>query len=193
MKKLFGLSCLTAMLVMACTSGNVNVSRIPFPEAEYARFQVPGSGVIRGRVYIIAQGGDAVVAKENRVILNPVTSYSLQWYEGARLKHPMEDPDPRLRSYVREVVADAEGRFEIDNVPAGDYFLSAPLAWEAPWPVRRNSSIMPQGGFIVQKVTVKEGGTIDVPLTYHVRLSDDMLRIIQSGSAKSPEWTSAGF
>jgi len=193
MKKLFGLSCLTAMLVCACTANNVIMSRIPFPEAEYLRFQAPGSGVVRGKVYIMAQGGDAVVAQRNRVILNPVTSYSLQWYEEARLKHPMEDPDPRLRRYVREVIADADGRFEFTNVPAGDYYLSAPLAWEAPWPVHRNSSVMPQGGFIVRKVAVHEGDTVEVSLTYHVRLPDDELHIIQSDSDKSPIWTATEF
>jgi hypothetical protein len=193
MKKLIGLSCFTIMLTLACTSNNVVVNRIPFPEAEYANLHVTGTGVVRGQVSLVAQGGDVMVAAGNRVTLNPVTSYSSQWYESAHLKQPLADFDSRIKAYVREVDADAEGRFIFANVPEGEYFLSTPLVWEAPWPVRRASSVALQGRFIAQKVSIQEGREVTASLTCRVRLPGDMLCIIRPDSTKMPYWTALRF
>jgi hypothetical protein len=193
MKKLIGLSCFTMMLTLACASNNVVVNRIPFPEAEYANLHVTGTGVVRGQVCLVARGGDEMVAAGNRVTLNPVTSYSSQWYESAHLKQPLADPDPRINVYVREVDADAEGHFIFANIPEGEYFLSTPLVWEAPWPVRRESSVTLQGRFVAQKVSVQEGVEVTVPLTCRVRLPGDMLCIIRPDSTKMPYWTALSF
>lgn len=140
------------------------VERIPFPEAEYKKLASTGTAIVKGQAFLKTRGGDVKTAAGNEVILNPVTSYSNQWYEVGYLQgKPMTEYDPRLNLYVRKQVADGDGRFTFKNVPAGDYYVTALVLWEAP--VGYHGSLVQQGGFISKKIAVKEGEEIEIILT----------------------------
>jgi len=61
------------------------VERIPFPAKEYARLPRSGKGTIEGDVYLVDVYEDKVYGKNTRLYLNPITSYSNQWYKEKRV------------------------------------------------------------------------------------------------------------
>lgn len=140
------------------------VDRIPFPEDEYKRLASTGTAIVKGQAFLKTRGGDVKTAAGNEVILNPVTTYTNQWYEVNYLKGmPMKEPDSRLWQYVKKQIADGNGRFTFKNVPAGDYYVTVPVFWEAP--VGYQGGLVLQGGFISKRITVKDGEEIEIILT----------------------------
>ncbi len=104
--------------------------------------------------------GEVRYAAGSEVFLNPVTSYSKQWYHESYLRNaPMAEADLRLSDYVVSTQADAEGKFEFKNVPAGEYYLTTTLVWYVP------GSYVPQGGAISKPITLEEGQELKVILT----------------------------
>jgi len=99
------------------------VQRIPFPEAEYKSLATTGSATVTGHIYLNTSHGK-VYGKQTRLYLNPVTSYSTQWYEKSYLGGAkMSKVDPRLFNYLKFTTSDSSGKFEFLNVPSGSYYL----------------------------------------------------------------------
>lgn len=149
------------VLLAACAAGPEPIKRMAFPESEYKALSREGSGTVRGQAFLKTRGGDVKVAAGNEVLLNPVTSYSEEWYQKSyRPNLPMEPADPRMDRYIKYTTADASGRFTFRNVPAGDYFVTTQVIWEAP--VGYRGAMLPQGGVITKRVTVDEGENVEV-------------------------------
>jgi len=86
------------------------VQRIPFPEAEYKSLATTGSATVTGHIYLNTSHGK-VYGKETRLYLNPVTSYSTQWYEKSYLGGAkMSKVDPRLFNYLKFTTSDSSIR-----------------------------------------------------------------------------------
>jgi len=154
------------ILMMAFLAGCETVEpvvRIEFPEAEYAALAETGKASVRGQAFMKTLGGDVKTAAGNDVTLNPVTSYSQQWYMAYCQKKPLEPADPRINQYIHKTIADAEGRFEFLDVPAGEYFLVATVIWYAPTGYR--GSLQQQGGLVVKRIMLEEGESEKVILT----------------------------
>lgn len=150
--------------IIACKTVPKTVQRIPFPIHEYKKLNTKGSGSVVGQAFLKTRGGDVKKAAGNQVWLNPITSYSKQWYESAYKKHMLlSQEDPRYEQYVLTEIADADGRFHFTNVPPGRYYLVTTVIWEAP--IGYNGSLVPQGGLICKKVNVKNDKQIKVILT----------------------------
>lgn len=99
-------------------------ARIDFPVDEYKGLKRIGKGTIKGKIYITDSYGDKVLGKGTRLYLNPVTSYSTQWYEESYLEGAkMEKADPRLFNYLKFTAANQEGKFAFYGVPSGRYYL----------------------------------------------------------------------
>ena len=106
------------------TENKTFVKRIPFPEAEYASLPKTGSASINGYIYAIAPNGKKIYAKETRLYLNPVTSYSTQWYKESYLGGAkMSKVDSRLFNYLKFTTSDSNGKYEFFNIPTGSYYL----------------------------------------------------------------------
>ena len=106
------------------TVNNSVVQRIPFPEDEYISLPKTGQASIKGSIFVTTAGGTKVYGKETRLYLNPVTSYSTQWYEKSYLGGAkMSKVDPRLFNYLKFTTSDSNGRYEFLNVPSGSYYL----------------------------------------------------------------------
>ncbi len=106
------------------TSNSTIVQRIPFPEDEYVTLPKSGDAVVEGDIYLQTSGGKKIYGKNTRLYLNPVTSYSTQWYEKSYLGGAkMSKVDPRLFNYLKFTTSDENGHFEFVNVPSGSYYL----------------------------------------------------------------------
>ena len=100
------------------------VQRIPFPESEYKSLAITGSATVAGHIYLKTSNGQKVYGKLTRLYLNPVTSYSTQWYKESYLGGAkMSKVDPRLFNYIKFTTSDRSGKFEFLNVPSGSYYL----------------------------------------------------------------------
>ena len=101
-----------------------SMSRIPFPEAEYQSLARSGKGTIQGYIYLQDSFGEKIPGAKRRLYLNPVTSYSKQWYEESYIGgHKMGKADSRLFNYLKFTSSDDSGRFAFYGVPSGRYYL----------------------------------------------------------------------
>jgi hypothetical protein len=100
------------------------IKRIPFPLPEYYALTQIGKGTIEGNIYLTDSYGRQVVGGDTRLYLNPVTSYSKQWYnKGYLAGRKMESADGKLFNYLKFTSSNYEGRFAFYGVPKGRYYL----------------------------------------------------------------------
>ncbi len=151
-------------VLSACVPMTPPVSRMPFPENEYTSLTKSGNATVRGQAFLKTRGGDVKTAAGNVVNLNPVTSYSLEWYEKAYLTASRIVPaDPRMWNYVVKQVADGSGRFTFKNVAPGEYFVTSTVTWETA--TGYQGALQVQGGVVSKRITVKSGDDLDVVVT----------------------------
>lgn len=163
MKKIISFS-LFFLFLYGCEETQQLAGRMPFPENEYKSLATTGTATVKGQAFLKTRGGDVKVAAGNEVILNPVTSYSNEWYQIFYLQHtPMEQPDERLWLYAKKTIADGDGRFTFKNVPAGDYYVTTGVFWETP--TGYQATMQWQGGVVTKKITIKDSEEIEVILT----------------------------
>jgi len=100
------------------------VPRIPFPADEYARLHKYGKATIKGKIYLLDLYGQKVYGNNTRLYLNPVTSYSNQWFKESYIKgRKMQEADTRLFNYLRFTASSSDGSFAFYGVPSGSYYL----------------------------------------------------------------------
>lgn len=98
--------------------------RIEFPTSEYYALPRTGRGTVKGTIYVTDVYGAPVVGAGTRLYLNPITSYSTQWYEESYLGgYRMQKADTRLFNYLRFTAANSKGEFAFYGVPTGSYYL----------------------------------------------------------------------
>lgn len=159
-----------AVLLLACflsacvTYQQSRLPRMDFPVHEYQRLTTSGTAIVNGQAFMKTRGGDVKLAAGNEVFLNPVTSYSTEWYEKSYLPNiGMVRADSRILNYVTTTVADGEGRFTFKNVPAGEYFVTSNVNWEAA--TGYQGALRQQGGVVTKRITVKDGEELDIVVT----------------------------
>jgi len=101
------------------------MDRMPFPLDEYHRLKKIGRSTVSGKVYITNSMSDQeVLGKGLKLYLNPVTTYSTQWYNESYLSgYKMSKVDKRLYNYLKFSTSDNSGRFDFYGVPKGKYYL----------------------------------------------------------------------
>ncbi|GIT98092.1 hypothetical protein TSL1_09130 [Sulfurovum sp. TSL1] len=116
---------LTESEMMITEDGEENkMARIEFPESEYYRLARTGKGTIKGTIYVKDYYDRPILGASTRLYLNPVTSYSEQWYEESYLGgYKMQEADPRLFNYLKFTASDQNGNFAFYGVPSGSYYL----------------------------------------------------------------------
>ena len=102
--------------------------------SEYAPYEKVGTGVVVGQAFLKTRGGEVRYGAGNPVFLNPVTSFSTEWYTrqivgGERLE---ETKDPIAVRNSRQTTADGNGNFRFEGLPAGSYYVVCPIVWEVP-------------------------------------------------------------
>ena len=116
---------LTENEMMISEDGGENkMARIAFPESEYYRLARTGKGTIKGTIYVKDYYDRPILGASTRLYLNPVTSYSEQWYQQSYLGgYEMQEADPRLFNYLKFTASDQNGKFAFYGVPSGSYYL----------------------------------------------------------------------
>ena len=134
------------------------MKRIPFPVSEYNRLAKLGKGTVKGTIYVTAPNGQKVVGAGTRLYLNPVTSYSNQWYNDSYIAgNKMEKADSRLFNYLKFTAADSNGAFAFYGVPSGSYYLigtvqcSTECGYDTPKSIRIASRVTVSGNNIVEQ------------------------------------------
>ncbi len=137
------------------------MERMPFPIEEYRALPRYGNSTVMGRVFLENSINDERIIKRGlKLYLNPVTSYSRQWYEQSYLGgYKMTRPDKRLFNYLKFTTTNQNGEFSFFGVPAGEYYIGVKLkcanecGYETPKIIR-----------VVKEVSVGYG-TTEVELT----------------------------
>lgn len=155
-------------LLSACASQHPStlppVTRMAFPEREYQALEKVGKSTVTGQAFLRTRGGDVKTAAGSEVILNPVTSYSMEWYEKSYLPGRAITPsDDRLWNYAKKQIADGSGRFTFKNVPPGEYFVTTVITWEAG--TGYQGALQVQGGAVTKRIVVKAGEDNEVIVT----------------------------
>ena len=101
------------------------IERMPFPVEEYKRLKKRGYSTVSGRIYVVnSYNSESVPARKVKLWLNPVTSYSRQWYQESYLGgYRLSKADKRLYNYLKFTYSDNDGNFNFYGVPRGDYYL----------------------------------------------------------------------
>ena len=148
------------MLMTEEGDGN-KMERIAFPTTEYYSLPRSGRGTIKGAIYVTDLYGGRVLGKETRLYLNPVTSYSKQWYEESYLGgNRMQKADARLFNYLKFTAADGSGGFAFYGVPNGSYYLIGTVKCGESCGYSNEQSIR-----LATRVTVNGNQVIDKDLT----------------------------
>lgn len=126
---------------------------VAFPEAEYAALEKQGNASISGRLSMNS-GSGTIYGSNTSVSAAPVTTYSAEAAEKALAGQAVEPADPRAQAHTRQARTDGEGRFTINGLAAGDYYVSG--------------SITPPDGrprIIINQVRVGSGQSVNVNLS----------------------------
>ena len=133
----------------------------PFNETEYAPFAQAGSATITGQAFLKTRGGDVKLGAGDTVYLNPVTTYSIEWFNvNAISQLPITEGDPRAAKYHKQTVADGSGHFKFSNLAPGEYFLTCTITWEVP----TGYGIAKTGGTTYARVKVAAGENAEAVL-----------------------------
>ena len=137
---------------------NVKMERIPFPVSEYKHLARTGKGTVKGRIYLKDAYEKAIPGRSTRLYLNPITSYSKQWYNESYLGgYKMQKADNRLFNYLRFTASDNEGKFAFYGVPSGRYYLigtvkcGSECGYSVPKSVRIATQVSVVGNQVVEK------------------------------------------
>lgn len=141
--------------------------RVGFPDAlpdsaEYAPFLAGGTGTISGQAFMKTRGGDVKLGAGNIAYLDPVTTYSRDWWIHRGQKESgidVRSPDALFNAAQRQVIIDAQGKFRFDKVAPGHYYVRSTVKWYV------GGSYGTQGGLVSAEVEVKAGETTEVILT----------------------------
>lgn len=134
-----------------------------FNESEYALYARDGTATIYGDAFLKTRGGDVKKGAGCAVHLNPVTTYSTEWYERGILGNQLLEPaDQKAVPYHKQTIADGDGKFEFDKLSAGEYYLACLITWEIPGLYGSTEST---GGWAHAKVKVGSNERKKVVLT----------------------------
>lgn len=129
---------------------------------DYEPYRGTGTASIAGQAFLMTRAGDAKKAAGRDVTVDPYTPLARDWYRtfGTDMQALTITPaEPAFSLTRRSVVADADGRFTISNLPQGTYLVRTVVTWEAP--VQTDPL---QGGVVSEIITVGSGERKDVIL-----------------------------
>ncbi len=134
------------------------VQRIPFPVSEYNRLARVGKGTVEGQIYVTDASGQKIPGAATRLYLNPVTSYSDQWFNESYLGgNKMQKADSRLFNYLRFTASNSNGKFAFYGVPTGSYYLigtvkcAAECGYDTPKSIRIANRVSISGNQVLKQ------------------------------------------
>jgi hypothetical protein len=118
----------SALAMTGCAGTPKAHPRTPFIEAEYQKYAQPGNSTVAGMVsFAPFRNPTASYTTSNliqKVYLVPATTHEdIAVTTGYQYNYNVAPADPRRAAYLRNTVADTEGRFSFSKVPAGGYYI----------------------------------------------------------------------
>ncbi|MGU3413739.1 hypothetical protein ACLBW0_08495 [Enterobacteriaceae bacterium C34A] len=132
-----------------------------FPQAEYDALKLTGNESLSGQAFLKTLGGDVKTAAGSQVVLMPKTSYTDFQFSICNSYTLCEQEDMRAAKYEKVTTADAEGKFEFTDIAPGDYYIQTTVTWMRP----SGAGLLPEGGALMAKATVKPGVKNSVMVT----------------------------
>ena len=101
------------------------MERMPFPIDEYRSLPKRGRSTVSGVIYLEnSHSSEKIVGSKLKMWLNPVTSYSRQWYEESYLGgYKLSKTDKRLYNYIKFDYSDSNGKFNFYGIASGSYYI----------------------------------------------------------------------
>lgn len=150
-----------AALLSGCVSPQKPQSLPPFPQAEYDKLKVEGQDKLTGQAFLKTMGGDVKVAAGSQVVLMPKTSYTDFQFATCMGYVRCEKEDMRAAKYEKVTIADAQGKFEFDNIAPGEYYVQTSVTWMRP----STYGLVTEGGALMSAASVKHGQNNTVMVT----------------------------
>jgi len=144
------------------TENEIHQRTAQFIESEYLPYGDTGTSIITGQAFLKTRGGDVKYGAGCMVYLNPVTTYSTEWFTYGIIKEmSLSKADQRIDKYHWETMADGFGNFEFKNLPTGEYYLACNITWEVPG----KYNLVTTGGYAYAQAKISTGETIKVIVT----------------------------
>lgn len=154
------------LVLTACAPMEIKRLNSYFDPNQAAFINKTGKNTITGSALIRQQGGGTVNCAGSPVTLIPVTEYSSERMttiygntnKGSRFRGTIkfEPESAEYQSYMKSSLCNAQGFFTFRNLADGEYFVSTRITWTI--------SDIPQGGVLMQRVSVKNGETAEIVL-----------------------------
>ncbi len=112
-----------------------------------------GTATLSGQAFLTQKNGGVVKAAGRTVTLDPATSIGNEWWDKAGklwVHRALTPPSPGFKNARRTAVADADGKFRFQDIPAGKYYVRTEITWEI------GGYNPTQGGLVGQFVEVKD-------------------------------------
>lgn len=126
-------------------------------QQESLPYRKKGAGVVTGQVFLTTANGQLVPPADTQVLVAPATEYSIVRFN----KFVVEDNEfpPAIRAaVVWHVRTDAQGRFQLQQLPAGSYLVGSEVFWTPPG--RSARAEIPYARF-----DLPAGGTAEIAVT----------------------------
>ena len=143
---------------------NTIIPRVAFPQSEYNNLAKSGKSTVKGKIYIVDDNGNNIYGKGTRLYLNPVTSYSKQWYNESYVGgYKMEKADKRLFNYLKFTTSNKRGSFAFFGIPSGSYYVIGVVKCGSECGYDRKKNIR-----VVQEVTVDGSDIVSIDLSRRI-------------------------
>jgi hypothetical protein len=139
-----------------------------FDEVQARELIQPGANIVSGSALIRQNGGGVVTCAGLEVMLIPRTAYAEERFSTLygntqRGYNPVfrtidfvPNP-PEYLQLTKRTLCDAQGNFAFNDVADGEFFLASMITW--------NVGNAPQGGAIMQAISVAGGQSVQVVLS----------------------------
>lgn len=162
MRMKLGLAMVAVLGLVGCAAPVLETT-VPFDAGEVAFINQRGAATIEGQAFMRQQGGGVVTCAGEEVDLIPVGRFSGQRMQGIygstdrgfrSIYAPLQldTTSAEYQAYEaasRRATCDADGNFRFAGVANGDYFITTGVRWSA--------GGAPQGGVLMQRVSIRNG------------------------------------
>lgn len=133
-----------------------------FSLSEVESYKREGTATVKGQLFSRTNTGDVKSGAGIEVNLVPMTPYFIERVEILYKKCATTGPiNEEARNYIRTVLADLQGNYVFERVPAGRYSVTSILTWNVP----SQYGLVGTGSRKLAEIEVKDGETINVNLT----------------------------
>ena len=138
-----------------------NPRNVVFNEAEYKAYAEKGSLSLKGNVCASLPAGVAC-PKNALVFVNPVTSYSTEWYGRHWVGNELLAlPDKKAWNYQRRTESQPKGDFVLAELPAGSYYVGSTMCVQLKPADARCTPVR-----LGAKVTLSEDTQVELPIVF---------------------------